>query len=123
MIDGRKIAVVIPCYRVRDRILGVLQKIGPEIDVIYVIDDYLWDRHRSDVLWKRENLVLLAVATILFITGFGSRWRVGVWICFPVAIAGSFIANLLPWPSANLAELIALTVPLLLAMTFTAVAA
>ena len=39
MIEGRKIAVVIPCYRVRDRILGVLQKIGPEIDVIYVIDD------------------------------------------------------------------------------------
>ena len=39
MIERRKIAVVIPCYRVRDRILGVLQKIGPEIDVIYVIDD------------------------------------------------------------------------------------
>ena len=39
MIDGRKIAVVIPCYRVRDRILGVLERVGPEVDAIYVVDD------------------------------------------------------------------------------------
>jgi dolichol-phosphate mannosyltransferase len=39
MIDGRRIAVVIPCYRVRDRILGVLDRIGSQIDAIYVIDD------------------------------------------------------------------------------------
>jgi glycosyltransferase involved in cell wall biosynthesis len=39
MIDGRRIAVVIPCYRVRDHILGVLNRIGPEVDAIYVIDD------------------------------------------------------------------------------------
>lgn len=39
MIDGGKIAVVVPCYRVRSRILGVLQAIGPEVDAIYVIDD------------------------------------------------------------------------------------
>jgi dolichol-phosphate mannosyltransferase len=34
-----KIAVVIPCYRVKKSILGVLDKIGPEISMIYVVDD------------------------------------------------------------------------------------
>jgi glycosyltransferase involved in cell wall biosynthesis len=34
-----KTAVVIPCYRVRRHIGGVLAKIGPEADVIFVVDD------------------------------------------------------------------------------------
>jgi glycosyltransferase involved in cell wall biosynthesis len=34
-----KIAVVIPSYKVRNHILGVLAKIGPEVDKIYVVDD------------------------------------------------------------------------------------
>lgn len=33
------IAVVIPCHRVRDQILGVLAAIGPECNAIYVVDD------------------------------------------------------------------------------------
>jgi glycosyltransferase involved in cell wall biosynthesis len=33
------IAVVIPCYRVRQQILGVLSAIGPECGAVYVIDD------------------------------------------------------------------------------------
>ena len=33
------IAVVIPCYRVKRQILGVLSRIGPECGVIYVVDD------------------------------------------------------------------------------------
>lgn len=33
------IAVVIPCYRVRDHILGVISEIGSEVDRIYVVDD------------------------------------------------------------------------------------
>jgi dolichol-phosphate mannosyltransferase len=33
------IAVVIPCYRVRHQILGVLEGIGPECRSIYVVDD------------------------------------------------------------------------------------
>jgi dolichol-phosphate mannosyltransferase len=32
-------AVVVPCYRGRDQILSVLARIGPEIRMIYVIDD------------------------------------------------------------------------------------
>ena len=34
-----KIAVVIPCYRVKDKILKVLSAIGPEVSRIYVVDD------------------------------------------------------------------------------------
>ncbi len=33
------IAVVIPCYRVRDRVLDVIGRIGPECDAVYVVDD------------------------------------------------------------------------------------
>ncbi len=34
-----QIAVVIPCYRVRDHILQVLRKVGKCVQVIYVVDD------------------------------------------------------------------------------------
>jgi glycosyltransferase involved in cell wall biosynthesis len=34
-----KIAVVIPSYKVRDHILWVISKIGPEVSSIYVVDD------------------------------------------------------------------------------------
>ncbi len=33
------IAVIIPCYRVKDKILSVLKEIGPEASAIYVVDD------------------------------------------------------------------------------------
>jgi glycosyltransferase involved in cell wall biosynthesis len=39
MIDNKKIAVVIPCFKVRAHILQVIKGIGTEVDVIYVIDD------------------------------------------------------------------------------------
>lgn len=34
-----KIAVVIPCYRVKAYILGVIAAIGPEVDAVFVVDD------------------------------------------------------------------------------------
>jgi len=34
-----RIAVVIPCYRVRAQILGVLATVGPEVEWIFVVDD------------------------------------------------------------------------------------
>lgn len=34
-----RIAVVIPCYRVRAHVAGVLSRIGPQVDAIYCIDD------------------------------------------------------------------------------------
>jgi dolichol-phosphate mannosyltransferase len=39
MAEENKIAVIIPCYKVTKHILAVLQKIGPEVDFIYVVDD------------------------------------------------------------------------------------
>ena len=37
--DHKKIAVIIPCYKVKKHILQVLAGIGPEVDAIYVVDD------------------------------------------------------------------------------------
>lgn len=43
MLDGKEIhtdlAVVIPCHRVRERIMNVLDQIGPEVTRIFVVDD------------------------------------------------------------------------------------
>lgn len=37
--DSPKVAVVIPCYRARSKILDVISRIGRDCDLIYVIDD------------------------------------------------------------------------------------
>ncbi|MFJ3484653.1 glycosyltransferase family 2 protein [Pseudomonas sp. NPDC090202] len=39
MIHSAKVAVVIPSYKVKSHILGVLHGIGEEVDRIYVVDD------------------------------------------------------------------------------------
>jgi glycosyltransferase involved in cell wall biosynthesis len=63
---AHKIAVVIPCYRVRAHILNVLATIGPEVETIYVVDDacpegtgkYVeshCDDPRVTVLYQPEN--------------------------------------------------------------------
>ncbi len=36
---GPRVAVVIPCYRVKRHILGVLAAIGPEVAMIFAVDD------------------------------------------------------------------------------------
>lgn len=36
---NNKVAVVIPCYKVKDHILGVISSIGEEVTSIYVVDD------------------------------------------------------------------------------------
>ncbi len=33
------IAVIIPCYRVRQQVLGLIARIGAEVAAIYVVDD------------------------------------------------------------------------------------
>ncbi len=47
-IDQR-IAVVIPCYRVNNHIIGVINDIGPEVWRIYIIDDKCPDRSGDHV--------------------------------------------------------------------------
>ena len=37
--DAARIGVVIPCYREKDHILEVLKTIGPDVEMIFVIDD------------------------------------------------------------------------------------
>jgi glycosyltransferase involved in cell wall biosynthesis len=37
--DDPRIAVVVPCYRVRAQILDVLAAVGPEVERIFVVDD------------------------------------------------------------------------------------
>ncbi|MGQ0800643.1 MAG: glycosyltransferase family 2 protein [Pseudomarimonas sp.] len=44
-----KIAVVIPCYRVRAHVLAVIAAIGPEVDRVYVIDDACPDQSGDHV--------------------------------------------------------------------------
>jgi dolichol-phosphate mannosyltransferase len=64
---SEKIAVVVPCYRVKQNILKVLEKIGPECASIYVVDDacpestgaYVQEHvtdTRINVLFNPENL-------------------------------------------------------------------
>ena len=38
-ITAMRVAVVIPCYRVRGSIQQVIASIGPEVEAIYVVDD------------------------------------------------------------------------------------
>lgn len=39
VVDGPTVAVVLPAYRVRSKILSVISEIGPETSLIYVVDD------------------------------------------------------------------------------------
>jgi glycosyltransferase involved in cell wall biosynthesis len=34
-----QIAVIIPCYRVKDHVLDVIRRIGPLVELIIVVDD------------------------------------------------------------------------------------
>ena len=62
-----KIAAIIPCYRVRAQVLGVLARIGTEVGRIYVVDDACPERSgehvreqcrdpRVTVLFNEQNL-------------------------------------------------------------------
>ncbi len=60
-----KTAVVIPCYKVKQHIMEVISKIGPEVAAIYVVDDCCPEKtgnyaaaiadNRIQVLYHREN--------------------------------------------------------------------
>ena len=38
-VAGPRIGVVIPSYKVTAHIEGVIERIGPEVEAIYVVDD------------------------------------------------------------------------------------
>jgi dolichol-phosphate mannosyltransferase len=56
-----RIAVVIPCYRVRSRILQVIDSIGPEVGWIFVVDDACPERSGE---WVREQCTDLRVVVV-----------------------------------------------------------
>lgn len=51
--SGNRIAVVIPCYKVRNHIQGVIESIPPEVSVIYCVDDCCPDNSGDFI---RENI-------------------------------------------------------------------
>jgi glycosyltransferase involved in cell wall biosynthesis len=72
------VAVVIPCYRVREKILDVIRKNGPECTAIYVVDDKCPDNSgllvkeacddpRVSVIWHEANQGVGGAVTTGFI--------------------------------------------------------
>lgn len=49
------IAVVIPCYKVKAHIIEVIKAIGPEVDLIYAVDDAC-PENSGDILVKHHDL-------------------------------------------------------------------
>jgi glycosyltransferase involved in cell wall biosynthesis len=105
-------AVVIPCYRVKSHILEVLQSIGPEVKVIYVVDDacpegtgnfvskHCKDR-RVKVLENKENLGVGGAV----ITGYKQALIDGMDIIVKIDGDGQMDASQIPrftLPLANL---------------------
>ena len=43
-LTGLRVAAVLPCYRVADKVLGVIARIGPECTAIYAVDDCCPDK-------------------------------------------------------------------------------
>ena len=62
MYSNDTIAVVIPSYRVTRHILGVIAGIGPEVTLIYVIDDACPDSSgafvREHCTYKRVKVIV-----------------------------------------------------------------
>jgi len=44
LVGNRRIAVVIPCYKVRAHVMGVIAAMGEEIDLIFCVDDACPDK-------------------------------------------------------------------------------
>lgn len=60
-VTKKIVAVVIPCYKVQDQIIGVLNSIGNEVDHIIVVDDCCPD-NSADLVEKKfldERLILI----------------------------------------------------------------
>jgi len=50
-VQGAGIAAVIPCFRVHDKVLGVIARIGSEVERIYVVDDAC-PEHTADLVQR-----------------------------------------------------------------------
>lgn len=61
MYKNHRIAVVIPCYKVRNNILDVLNKIDNSVSVIYIVDDFCPEKTGSfvDLYCKDKRLNII----------------------------------------------------------------
>jgi dolichol-phosphate mannosyltransferase len=61
MYKNHRIAVVIPCYKVRNNILDVLNKIDNSVSVIYIVDDFCPEKTGSfvDLYYKDKRLNII----------------------------------------------------------------
>jgi glycosyltransferase involved in cell wall biosynthesis len=102
-MTDKRIAVVIPAYRVRGRIMEVLSAVGPEVHCIYVVDDacpeasgkYVQEQSRDSrvrVLFHQENQGVGAAT----LTGFSAALADGCDILVKIDGDGQMDPQLLP---------------------------
>jgi len=70
------IVVVIPCYRVVDHVVGVLARIGPEVQKIYCVDDHCPD-HSGDFILQNTKDPRVQVLTHAAQQGVGGATLTG----------------------------------------------
>ncbi len=77
-MNGRtlRVAVVIPCYRVRAHILDVIRGIGPEVSAIYVVDDACPER-AAELVREKCTDTRVAILTHAENQGVGGAMRTG----------------------------------------------
>lgn len=100
---NKMIAVVIPCYKVSGQILKVISQIGPEVDVILVIDDCCPEQsgklvektvsdNRIRVVYNDKNLGVGGAV----ITGYRIALSIGVDIIIKIDGDGQMDPRLIP---------------------------
>jgi glycosyltransferase involved in cell wall biosynthesis len=98
-----RIAVVIPCYRVGDLVLGVISRIGPEVGWIFVVDDKcpigtgaLVERECVDprvrVIYHEENLGVGGATA----TGYGAAAKTDAKVVVKLDGDGQMDPGLIP---------------------------
>jgi dolichol-phosphate mannosyltransferase len=98
-----RIAVVIPCYKVRDHILDVLARIGPEVSLIVAVDDkcpagsgrFIEENCRDPRVSVRYNEVNLGVGGAV-LHGYRGALEGGADICVKVDGDGQMDPALIP---------------------------
>jgi len=115
MIDGLRVAVVIPCFRVRRHIDGVLASIPAMVDRIYVVDDrcpeetgrHVSERLAGDVRGDRVRVIQHAVNQGVggaVISGYQAAIEEGMDIVVKIDGDGQMDAAMLPLFVSSISE-------------------
>jgi dolichol-phosphate mannosyltransferase len=69
-----KVAVVVPCFRVREKIVGVVESLIGRVDYIFAVDDKCPEKSGE---WLRENCRHPSVKVVFHDSnqGVGGPWR------------------------------------------------